>query len=75
MGEEERELTQRWATCLTVGCGSYGAHMHILTVEGCDIECGACQEPITNIADIKPEEGTVLPEWILEQLATQNSGN
>ena len=73
MDEEERELTQRLATCLTVGCGSYGAHMHILTVEGCDVECGACQEPITNIADIKPTEGTVLPEWILQMLTQPSS--
>ena len=37
--------------------------------------CGPCGNPVTNITDIKPEEGTVLPQWILDQLATQNSGD
>lgn len=71
----EHEYVYLWATCLTVGCDSFGTPIHAYTYVGCDVECGACQEPITNIADIKPTEGTVLPQWILEQLATQNSGN
>ena len=37
--------------------------------------CGPCGNPVTNITDIKPAEGTVLPQWILDQLAMQNSGD
>lgn len=73
--DEERELVERWATCLALGCGNHLACIHILTYAGGDVECGVCGQPITDINDIRPIEGTVLPEWILEQLATRNSGN
>ena len=39
------------------------------------VVCGPCGNPVTNITDIRPEEGTVLPEWILQMLQTQNSDN
>lgn len=63
-----------YATCETVGCGN--AHQPIL-VPNTDIGvvCGPCGTPVTNITNIKPTEGTVLPQWILDQLATQNSTN
>ena len=68
-------LVERWATCLTDGCGNFGANIHILTPDGGDVECGVCSQLITNITDIEPEEGRVLPQWILDQLAMQNSTN
>ena len=62
-----------YATCETEDCASY---MVPIVVSGeWLVICGACGNPVTNITDIKPEEGTVLPQWILDQLATQNSGN
>ena len=75
MDEANIELVELWATCLTVECGNFGASINVLTPVGGDVECGVCQELISDIADIQPEEGTVLPQWILDQLATQNSGD
>ena len=75
MTEEDLVFVDRWATCLTPACGNYGANIHLLVPEGGDVGCGVCGEPITDIDDIKPTEGTVLPQWILDQLATQNSTN
>ena len=75
MDENELVFVDRWATCLTAGCGNYGASIHVLAPEGGAVGCGVCGEEITDITDIKPEEGTVLPQWILDQLATQNSGD
>ncbi len=37
--------------------------------------CGVCGNQITNITEIKPNEGQVLPEWISEMLQMQNSDN
>lgn len=73
MDEDDLVFVDRWATCLTVGCGNYGASIHVLAPEGGAVGCGVCGEDITDLDDIKPNEGTVLPEWISEMLQTQNS--
>ena len=75
MDEEGIVWVVVWSTCLTEGCINFGIPIHTVVPEGGDIICGPCGMPVTNITDIKPEEGTVLPQWILDQLATQNSGN
>ena len=63
-----------YATCETEGC--VNAYIPIpLPEDYGTVICGPCGIPATNITDIKPEEGTVLPQWILDQLATQNSGD
>ena len=63
-----------YATCETEGCRN--AYIPIpLPEDYGTVFCGPCGAPVTNITDIKPEEGTVLPQWILDQLATQNSGD
>ena len=63
-----------YATCETADCGNLGVPIRLPADAGTVI-CGVCGVPITNITDIKPTEGTVLPEWILQMLQTQNSGN
>lgn len=63
-----------FATCETAGCVNSYQPIPIGETDGVVI-CGPCGEPVTNITDIKPEEGTVLPEWISQMLQTQNSGN
>lgn len=63
-----------YATCETDGCGNAYIPV-ILPSEYGTVICGPCGVPVTNITDIKPTEGTVLPEWILQMLQTQNSGN
>lgn len=73
MNEDDLVFVDRWATCLTPGCGNYGASIHVLAPEGGAVGCGVCGEDITDLDDIKPNEGTVLPEWISEMLQTQNS--
>ena len=75
MDENELVFVDRWATCLTADCGNYGASIHVLAPESGAVGCGVCGEEITDIDDIQPTEGTVLPQWILDQLATQNSTN
>ena len=63
-----------YATCATPEC--VNAFTPIEVPGGVDsVACGPCGKPITNITDIKPEEGTVLPEWILQMLQTRNSDN
>lgn len=62
-----------YATCETPECSNAWAPTPVSGEYA--VICGPCGVPVTNITDIKPTEGTVLPEWILEQLATQNSGN
>ena len=62
-----------FATCETVGCSNAWAPIRV-SGEWL-VLCGVCGNQITNITDIEPTEGTVLPEWILDQLATQNSGD
>lgn len=62
-----------YATCETPGCWN---ELKPLGVPAdVTVMCGVCGQEVTNITDIRPEEGTVLPEWILDQLATQNSGD
>ena len=62
-----------YATCKTNGCWN---ELKALEVPAdVTVICGPCGNPVTNITDIKPTEGTVLPQWILDQLATQNSTN
>lgn len=73
MDGTDNDLVERWATCLTENCGNQGASIHILTPDGGDVQCGVCGNPITDITDIKPDEGQVLPEWISEMLKQQNS--
>ena len=72
---ENTEFVERWATCLTENCGNYATSIHIFTPAVGDVECGPCGNPITDIADIKPTEGQVLPEWISEMLKQQNSAD
>ena len=62
------------AICDTSGCGNFQVPVPLPAEHG-TVVCGPCGVPVTNITDIKPEEGTVLPQWILDQLATQNSTN
>ena len=63
-----------YATCETEGCGNAYIPIPLREDHG-TVFCGPCGVQVTNITDIKPEEGRVLPEWILDQLATQNSDN
>ena len=63
-----------YATCETPDCGSAYTPVPLPPDYGTVI-CGPCGTPVTNITDIKPTEGTVLPQWILDQLAMQNSDN
>ena len=61
-----------YATCATTGC--VNAFTPIEVPGGVDsVGCGPCGNPVTNITDIQPEEGRVLPEWILQMLQTRNS--
>lgn len=61
-----------YATCATEGCDN--AYLPITLPEDYGaVICGVCGTPVTNITDIRPNEGTVLPEWISEMLQTQNS--
>ena len=60
-----------FATCETPGCWNELKPLEVPA--DVTVVCGPCGKPVTNITDIKPEEGTVLPQWILDQLATQNS--
>ena len=75
MDEEDIVWVVVWATCLTGGCGNFWEPIHTVAPDGGDILCGPCGEPVTNITDIEPTEGRVLPEWISEMLQTQNSDN
>ena len=75
MDEESLEWVVVWATCLTDGCGNFGAPIHTVVPDSGSINCGPCETKVTNITDIEPTEGTVLPQWILDQLAMQNSDN
>lgn len=63
-----------YATCETEGCGNSYVPVSLPPDYGTVI-CGPCGVPVTNITDIKPTEGAVLPEWILQMLQTQNSDN
>ena len=72
--DEEPEAINVYGTCLTVGCENSHAPVLIQKLFG-ELWCGPCGNPVTNITDIKPTEGTVLPEWILQMLQTQNSDN
>ena len=60
-----------YATCETTDCPS--AWQPAQVVGDVTVMCGVCGNQITNITNIKPDEGTVLPEWISEMLQTQNS--
>lgn len=60
-----------YATCETGGCSN--AWQPIEVTGEAMVLCGVCLIPITNITEIKPNEGTVLPGWISEMLRTQNS--
>ena len=62
-----------YATCETVGCSN--AWQPIEVAGETLVLCGVCLAPITNITDMRPDEGTVLPTWISEMLQTQNSDN
>ena len=65
----------RYATCATTGCENWGEPIPVTTEESYLIFCGPCGVQVTDITDIEPVEGTVLPQWILDQLAMQNSGD
>ena len=75
MSEENIVWVIVWATCLTPGCVNHGSQIRTVAPDGGGITCGPCGQPVTEITDIQPTEGTVLPQWILDQLATQNSDN
>ena len=62
-----------YATCETPDCWNELKPLEVPA--DVTVMCGVCGQEVTNITDIKPEEGTVLPQWILDQLATQNSGD
>ena len=66
-----------YATCETTGCSNVMAPIQFDFPEGEEVTvvCGVCSVPVTNITDIKPVEGTVLPEWISEMLKQQNSAD
>ena len=66
-----------YATCETPGCWNEYKPMPVEfpAGESWPVVCGPCSNPVANISDIKPTEGMVLPEWILDQLAMQNSDN
>ena len=63
-----------FATCETVGCGNSCLPIQIPD-DAVNVVCGVCGNQITNITDIKPTEGTVLPGWISEMLTQPNSDN
>ena len=65
----------RYATCTSEGCENWGEPIPVATEESHLIFCGPCSNQVTDITDIKPTEGTALPQWILDQLAMQNSDN
>lgn len=61
-----------YATCETAGCQN--AYLPIqIPDDAVEVICGPCGNPVTNLTDIKPNEGTVLPEWISEMLTRPNS--
>ena len=62
-----------YATCETPDCWNELKPLEVPT--DVTVMCGVCGQEVTNITDVRPEEGTVLPQWILDQLATQNSGD
>ena len=63
-----------YATCETVGCEN-GFQSILIPDDAVTVMYVVGGNPITNITDVKPTEGTVLPEWILQMLQTQNSDN
>lgn len=63
-----------YGTCENEACGNYMWPCPLPDDHGAVI-CGPCGTPVTNITDIKPEEGTVLPEWISEMLTQQSSAD
>lgn len=75
MSEEDLVFIDMWATCATAGCPSLGIVVNVHPPEDGEVACGVCGNTVTDITDIKPTEGTVLPQWILDQLAMQNSTN
>lgn len=70
--DEQPDAIDVWGTCLTDGCEAYMVPVHVEELWG-RLVCGPCGQTVTDITDIKPTEGTVLPEWISEMLQTQNS--
>jgi len=62
-----------YATCETPGCGNQ--YVPVEVPPDMSVICGPCGTPVTNITDIKPTEGTVLPEWISEMLTQQSSAD
>lgn len=65
----------RYATCTTTDCRNWGKPIPVTSDEGNLIFCGPCGNQVTDITDIKPGEGTMLPEWISEMLQMQSSTN
>lgn len=63
-----------FGTCENENCPSY-MYACPLSADHGTVICGPCGTPVTNITDINPEEGTVLPEWISEMLTLPNSDN
>ena len=61
-----------YATCETTGCENAFQPIPIPTA-AVGVICGPCGAAVTNITDIKPTEGTVLPEWISEMLTQPSS--
>ena len=62
-----------YATCETPDCAN--AWIPVTVTGEYLVICGVCGYTVTNVADVKTEEGMVLPEWILEMLEQQNSSN
>ena len=62
-----------FAACETTGCWNELKPLEV--PDDVTVVCGPCGKPVTNITDIKPEEGRVLPGWISEMLTQPNSTN
>lgn len=62
-----------YATCETPGC--WNELKPLETPDDVAVVCGPCGNPVTNITEIRPNEGTALPEWISQLLTQQNSAD
>ena len=58
-------MIEKYVTCGTVGCDSYGAQIHITYPEHVDgVLCGVCGNLITDVSDAPSEPVTEVPEWL-----------
>ena len=52
-----------FATCHTEGCGNQGIPIQIPDDAG-TVQCGVCQEWITDLSATPPELPTEVPSWL-----------